>query len=671
MHEARGSLVRPAAVVLLVALVAACGLQTSGVGPGGDGGGDPEVADGDFVPPDDGTDDLGPSDDGGDVPDTSPTCGNGRVEAGEECDDGNPDDSDDCPTTCRFAFCGDGFLRAAFEACDDGGANSDSVPNACRTDCARPRCGDGVVDIGEACDDGNSIDDDECRNDCRPRDCGDGIVNGDEECDDGNPDNTDACLNTCVAATCGDGYLWDGEEECDGDARDCTTTCGSTGSQDCVACVWSATCTPPVELCNGRDDDCDGAADNGFACRAGETTSCTTTCGSVGAGTCTDACLPPEPAACTPPAEVCNGVDDDCDALIDEGFTLYCDIPHDHPAVDLCTDPGETLCNGIDDNCNGLTDEGFECSPGATRPCTNDCGVAGTQACAEGCTWGACCAPAEVCQPVGETACDDDCDGTVDEDCGIVAPPNNTCVFATPIATGTIHGDTTAASHTATPCSGGSGRDLWYTFTLSGRRIVYLDTVDGNSWSTVLEVRSGACPGTPVPGACNDDACGGDRSQLVLTLDAGTYYVLLDGHDDSHFGPFDLLFQLSSCTVPRITSDGDRSGNTSGHGNSLRGSCGGARADEDAYYFALCRSTSITSHTCNSATRYNTVLYYRTGSCWDDNPEPACNNNFTCGATTAGASRITATLPQGLSFVVIDGYDGAQGAYVLNVSGLP
>jgi MYXO-CTERM domain-containing protein len=47
-------------------------------------------------------------------------CGNGNVDGGEACDDGNDDDTDDCLSTCVAATCGDGFVQAGVEACDDG-----------------------------------------------------------------------------------------------------------------------------------------------------------------------------------------------------------------------------------------------------------------------------------------------------------------------------------------------------------------------------------------------------------------------------------------------------------------------------------------------------------------------------------------------------------------------
>ncbi|MFT5040945.1 MAG: cysteine-rich repeat protein [Hyphomicrobiaceae bacterium] len=102
------------------------------------------------------------------------------------------------------------------EQCDEGEANSDALPNACRSDCTRARCGDGLVDSGEVCDDGNNRDDDACRNECVPSHCGDAVLctaescvsgptGGAELCDDGNAIGSDDCTNACAPNVCGDG----------------------------------------------------------------------------------------------------------------------------------------------------------------------------------------------------------------------------------------------------------------------------------------------------------------------------------------------------------------------------------------------------------------------------------------------------------------------------------
>ena len=61
--------------------------------------------------------------------------------------------------------CGNGVIEFG-EACDDGVSNSDSKANACRTSCQKAGCGDKIVDSGETCDDGNKDDGDSCRNNC-------------------------------------------------------------------------------------------------------------------------------------------------------------------------------------------------------------------------------------------------------------------------------------------------------------------------------------------------------------------------------------------------------------------------------------------------------------------------------------------------------------------------
>jgi cysteine-rich repeat protein len=60
-------------------------------------------------------------------------------------------------------------------------------------------CGDGVVDAGEECDDGNTNPDDGCDASCL-LECGNGVLNGMEVCDDGNDIDTDECSNSCLLA---------------------------------------------------------------------------------------------------------------------------------------------------------------------------------------------------------------------------------------------------------------------------------------------------------------------------------------------------------------------------------------------------------------------------------------------------------------------------------------
>ena len=67
-----------------------------------------------------------------------------------------------------------------------------------------PLCGNSVVDPGEICDDGNSIDGDGCSSTCsidgyapRGPHCGDATTDDNEECDDGNVESGDGCTSTC------------------------------------------------------------------------------------------------------------------------------------------------------------------------------------------------------------------------------------------------------------------------------------------------------------------------------------------------------------------------------------------------------------------------------------------------------------------------------------------
>src|SRR3989344_4500214 len=78
--------------------------------------------------------------------------------------------------------------------------------NQCTNGACVVRCGDGVKEGTEQCDDGNTADGDGCSYICAIEPfCGDSAVNQpNEECDDGNQVDSDVCSNTCVAATCSD-----------------------------------------------------------------------------------------------------------------------------------------------------------------------------------------------------------------------------------------------------------------------------------------------------------------------------------------------------------------------------------------------------------------------------------------------------------------------------------
>lgn len=203
-----------------------------------------------------------------------------------------------------------------------------------------------------------------------------------DDCDDENPDISPLAPELCngIDDDCDD--LPDEDFDCiAGVDYLCDTSCHSEGTMTCTDdCQFPEICTPPAELCNGDDDDCDDLPDNGFECVFGQITECVLWCGELGSGICTDECLPPEDAACLAPPE---------------------------------------LCNGIDDNCNGGIDEGFDCPAGHDSICTTDCNTTGTGPCSDDCLpalTAQCTPPPEICNDLRDNDCDGDED-CVDEDC--------------------------------------------------------------------------------------------------------------------------------------------------------------------------------------------------------------------------------------------------------------
>ena len=154
--------------------------------------------------------------------------GNGNLEVREACDDGNTQDGDACSSECDEAnSCGDGLVDAQLgEVCDDGLLNTDAYnldgPEILRGKSCTDHSlhGDAVLqeEAGEACDDGNRVYETRTYTFTTqaslwthlsvgariPNHCGDGNLDNGEVCDDGNTlDAVGACNEDCTALICG------------------------------------------------------------------------------------------------------------------------------------------------------------------------------------------------------------------------------------------------------------------------------------------------------------------------------------------------------------------------------------------------------------------------------------------------------------------------------------
>ncbi len=183
-----------------------------------------------------------------DLPEVGPaTCGNGKLDRGEGCDDGNTSSGDGCSRCCQLenppcaygpcplpilGVCGNGIVTSP-EECDDGNTTpGDGCSEKCTVEpgwrCrvpgkrCLPLCSNGIctevvpfdagMDLGEGhavCGDGVVSSFEEC-------DCGDGTVPVPDGCSGPNADDTyGGCTTRCLwGPFCGDGLV-NGPEECD------------------------------------------------------------------------------------------------------------------------------------------------------------------------------------------------------------------------------------------------------------------------------------------------------------------------------------------------------------------------------------------------------------------------------------------------------------------------
>ncbi len=439
-----------------------------------------------------------------------------------------------------------------------------------------------------------------------------GYAENDEDCDDAN-----AAVNPDATETCNgrdddcDGTIDDGFDmstyyaDADGDLRgdplvplvSCVPPAGYVDdSSDCDDTDTSIHADMP-ELCDDKDNDCNGLVDDdvatywfyrdldgdGVGDDSDSVEACDTPTGYViDLGDCDDSDATVYPGAW----ELCNGVDDDCSGVIDDGLTFstfYRDMDNDgygdlETTIEACSVPegyvaDSTDCDdsltgvnpgieadcadGVDEDCDGEIDEG----PDRTWFADTDGDTYGdptssvtTCLMPEGYV-----ADATDCNdddadfsPEAREICDDgmdsDCDGLADDDDVDCDCPDHGIEYDEDMGSETGEsvrtGSTLGMGDDIDGSCGSSGGQDYVLFWEVPADGCYELTTNGSDYDTMLLIYHG-CEGTEI--ACNDDGGEGLRSRLVLSAaeEGDVYFLVVDGYTTSSVGSF--VLNINDC----------------------------------------------------------------------------------------------------------------------------
>ncbi len=388
--------------------------------------------------------------------------------------------------------------------------------------------------------------------------------------------NATCTTGMCGFATCEPGYIDADMAQVNGCEYLCTPTNGG------------------VEICDGIDNDCDGAADvnpvdAGAMCASTGTPS--GLCQSDGIIVCTSGALVCS-GGTTAVVELCDSADNDCDGMVDDNVTRSCytgpmgtsGLGVCRPGVSTCTTgtfggcvsqvvPSAEQCNNLDDNCNGMIDDAVgggvitaSCYSGAPGTAGVGACMAGTQTCAFG-TFGTCIGEVDPLTDVCGDLLDSDCDNRNDTAEGCLALDAEQRLDVPGGALGEAAGAAAHSYDIQLASNGAKVYAVWSQLVGTVTEVYFRASADGGqTWGTIINVTSGVArsavkPAIEVaPGAVDriivayQTVNGGVRDiQVSISSDGGVMFgaasAILDisvGADSFHHS---IAIRGSNCVV--------------------------------------------------------------------------------------------------------------------------
>ncbi len=537
-----------------------------------------------------------------------PFCGNGVLEVGEACDDGNQQSGDGCSAECipdSATLCGNDVVDTG-ESCDDGNTRDG---DGCSSECvSEGSCGDNTLDDGEECDDGNLEPYDGCDASCL-NECGNDIREGNEECDDGNTEDNDGCSAECAleAGICGNG-IFNSTEQCD----DGNKTNGDGCDENCK--LEGAVCG-------------NGAVDAGEECDDGNPINfdgCSNACRTERCG---DHVLQP--------TEQC----DDGNVVSGDGCSAS------------CSSEGPVSCG------NNILEQGEQCDDG--NHINND-----------GCS----------------ATCADESSGLCDDQFTL------SCGSADTWNTNFLGSTNEMLTYSCAPGLVESGREYTYRYVAATSGTVRLALSGLTSDLDIFVVDD--------DGNCSQDSCKvfGENATQFSAVAGKTYYIVVDGYQGAT-GPYSIHLDCGVCGDGTVNSgESCDDGNTT-PGDGCDASCqseGGQCVPDleigcgstDTWSTLNLGSTDLVdTYACTSFNESGREYAYRFNPLVDTTmqitltPQAGVDldllllgddgNSLCEGGDCAlyADSSIQATFPAGGEYwIVVDGYQGAQGSYSIDFS---